>query len=60
MRDVFNRHADCNSKQGLSAAALMAALKEVQAPVVLSSGSSEQDVFRRSDTNLSGSVDFEE
>ena len=59
MRDVFTRHADCNSKQGLSAAALMAALKEVHAPVVLSSGSSE-DVFRRSDTKLSGSVDFEE
>ncbi len=60
MRDVFNRHADCSSKQALSAAALMTALKEVQAPAVLSSGSSEQDLFRRADTNLSGSVDFEE
>ena len=60
MRDVFNRHADGNSKEGLSAASLMAALKEVQAPALLSSGSSEQDLFRRADTNLSGSVDFEE
>ena len=60
MRDVFDRHADCKSKQALSAAALMAALKEVQAPAVLSSGCSEQELFRRADTNLSGSVDFEE
>ena len=60
MRDVFDRHADCNSKQGLSSAALMAALKEVQAPVVLSSASSEKDVLRRVDANLSGSVDFQE
>ncbi len=89
MRSVFDRLADCNSKQGLSSAALMAALKEVQAPVVLSFRSSEpdgsvnfeecpiaattasmkeaqarvaleEDIFRRADTNLSGSVDFEE
>ena len=60
MRDIFNRHADCNSNQALSAPALMAALKEVEAPVLHSSGSTEENMFRRADTNLSGAVDFEE
>jgi len=60
MRDVFNRHADCNSNQALSAPALMAALNEVEAPVLHSSGSTEENMFRRADTNLSGAVDFEE
>jgi hypothetical protein len=60
MRDVFNRHADCNSNQALSAPALMAALKEVEAPVLHSSVSTEETIFRRADTNLSGAVDFEE
>ena len=60
MRDVFNRHADCNSNQALSAPALMAALKEVEAPVLHSSGSTEENLLRRADTNLSGAVDFEE
>jgi hypothetical protein len=60
MRDVFNRHADCKSNQALSAPALMAALKEVEAPVLHSSGSTEENMFRRADTNLSGAVDFEE
>ena len=60
MRDVFNRHADCNSNQALSAPALMTALKEVEAPVLHSSVSTEDNIFRRADTNLSGAVDFEE
>ncbi len=38
----------------------MAALKEVEAPVLHSSGSTEENMFRRADTNLSGAVDFEE
>lgn len=38
----------------------MAALNEVEAPVLHSSGSTEENMFRRADTNLSGAVDFEE
>ncbi len=62
MRDVFDRHADSNSKRELSSRALIAALKEAEAPLVLSSASSfsEDDIFRRADANLSGAVDFEE
>ncbi len=59
MRAVFDRHADCNEGQGLSAAALMAALQEVQAPAALSSCSSAQDVLHRADDNLGGFVNFE-
>ncbi len=60
MRGVFNRHADSNSKRELSSLALIAALKEAGAPLVLSSSFSEDDIFRRADANLSGAVDFEE
>ena len=62
MREVFNRHA---TKEKISASALIAALKEVAAPV-LAAASSEGScdtadyVFRRADANLSGDVDFSE
>ena len=57
MRVVFDRHA--GSKGQLSAPELMAALKEVEAPV-LTNGSSAESIFRRADANLSGAVDFDE
>jgi len=57
MRIAFSRHAD--SKGMLSNKALMAALKEVEAPV-LTNGSSAESIFRRADANLSGAVDFDE
>ena len=57
-RDVFLRLADV---KGLTAEALMDALKEVDAPVLSSSeGRSPEQIFRRADANLSGSVDFAE
>jgi Ca2+-binding EF-hand superfamily protein len=57
-RDIFQRLADVRL---LSAEALMNALKEVDAPVLLSSeGSSPEQIFRRADANLSGSVDLAE
>ena len=62
MREIFNRHA---KKDKLSATALIAALKDVSAPV-LAAASSEGTlntadyVFRRADANLSGDVDFSE
>jgi hypothetical protein len=59
MKAVFDRHTDVEG--GLSKAALMAALKEIDAPVLSSSdGASEDSLFRRADTNLSGYVDFNE
>jgi hypothetical protein len=58
MREVFNRHADSSGE--LSAPALMAALKEVEAPVLASSEASAEHIFRRADANLSGAVDFQE
>jgi hypothetical protein len=59
MKDVFERHKDVDG--GLSKAAFIAALKEVEAPVLFSSDSaSEDDLFRRADTNASGSVDLSE
>ena len=58
MRVVFDRHA--GSKGQLSAPELMAALKEVEAPVLTGDGSSEENMFRRADANLSGAVDFDE
>ena len=59
MQAVFDRHTDVEG--GLSKAALMAALKEIDAPVLSSSdGASEDSLFRRADTNLSGYVDFSE
>ncbi len=60
MRGVFNRHVDSNSKRELSSLALIAALKEAGAPLVLSSSFCDDDIFRRADANLSGAVDFEE
>jgi len=55
-RDVFLRFV-----KGLSAQELVAALEEVDAPVLLSSeGSSPEQIFRRADVNMSGSVDFAE
>ena len=57
-RDVFLRLADV---KGLTAEALMDALKEVDAPVLSSSeGRSPEQIFRRADSNLSGSVGFAE
>ena len=57
-RDVFLRFADV---KGLSAQELVAALKEVDAPVLLSTeGCSPEQIFRRADANTSGSVDLAE
>jgi hypothetical protein len=58
MRSVFDRHAD--SKGELSAHALMLALQEAGAPVLTADGSSQDNIFRRADANLSGAVDFAE
>ena len=59
MKAVFERHKD--AKGGLSKTALMAALTEVKAPVLSTSeGNSEDDLFRRADSNMSGAVDFNE
>ncbi len=59
MKTVFERHKDAEG--GLSKTALMAALREVEAPVLSTSeGNSEDDLFRRADGNLSGSVDLSE
>jgi hypothetical protein len=59
MKGVFERHKDVDG--GLSKAAFIAALKEVEAPVLFSSDSaSEDNLFRRADTNASGSVDLSE
>jgi hypothetical protein len=55
-RDVFLRFV-----KGLSAQELVAALEEVDAPVLLSSeGSSPEQIFRRADINMNGWVDFAE
>ena len=57
-RDVYLRFADV---KGLSAQALVDALKEVDAPVLLSSeGCSPEQIFRLADANTSGSVDLNE
>jgi hypothetical protein len=61
MNAVFARHKDAEG--GLSKTALMAALREVEAPVLSSSeftSQSEDDLFRRADSNLSGAVDQNE
>ncbi len=59
MKAVFERHKDAEG--GLSKTALMAALREVDAPVLATSeGHSEDDLFRRADSNLSGAVDLNE
>jgi hypothetical protein len=57
-RDEFLRFADVKV---LSAFALMDALKEVDAPVLLSGeGCSPEQIFRRADADISGSVDLAE
>ena len=65
MRKVFDRHSD--SKGKLTLHSLIAALKDIDAPVLantpsdgVSSADSAQHIFRRTDTNLSGDVDFPE
>ena len=59
MEAVFKRFKDVDG--GLSKSALISALKEVDAPVLSSSdGASEDSLFRRADTNLSGAVDQNE
>jgi hypothetical protein len=60
MRQVFNRHA---ANEKLSAATLIAALKDVAAPLLAatsseSSSDSADFVFRRADANMSGDIDF--
>jgi hypothetical protein len=61
MRKIFNRHA---TKEKLTANALIAALKDVAAPVLAVASSegcdSAEYVFRRADAILSGDVDFSE
>ncbi len=57
MLSVFERYADSNGE--LSAPALMAALKEVDAPV-LSNDLSPEEIFRRVDSDLGGTVGFDE
>jgi hypothetical protein len=57
-RDVFLRFANV---KGLTASALMDALKEVDAPVLLSGeGCSPEQIFRRADTDINGLVDLPE
>ena len=59
MKVVFERHKDVAG--GLSKAAFIAALKEVEAPVLFSSDSTSEDaLFARADTNASGCVDLSE
>jgi hypothetical protein len=53
LRKVFDRHA--GSKGELSAAALMAALQEIEAPVLASDASAE-DILRRTDANINGNM----
>ena len=56
MKAVFELHKDVDG--GLSKAALVAALNEVDAPVLSSSeAASEDSLFRRADSKLSGAVD---
>ena len=51
----------CADVKALSAPALIAALKEVDAPVLLSGeGCSPEQIFRRADADISGSVDLAE
>ena len=59
MKEVFERHKDVDG--GLSQAAFIAALKEVEAPVLFSSDNASDDsLFLRADTNASGFVDQSE
>jgi hypothetical protein len=55
-KDVFERRKDVDG--GLSQAAFIAALKEIEAPVLFSSDNASDDsLFLRADTNASGCVD---
>jgi hypothetical protein len=57
MKAVFEQHKDLEG--GLSKVALTSALKQVGAPILShSEGISEDDLFRRADSNSSGFVDF--
>ena len=59
MKELFERHKDVDG--GLSQAAFIAALKEIEAPVLFSSDSASDDsLFLRADTNASGCVDQNE
>jgi hypothetical protein len=59
MAAAFQRHSDLQGD--LSQSALMAALLEVDAPVLLSSeGASADILFRRADANARGAVDLNE
>jgi hypothetical protein len=59
MKELFERHKDVDG--GLSQAAFIAALKEIEAPVLLSSDNASDDsLFLRADTNASGCVDQSE
>jgi hypothetical protein len=59
MKEVFERHKDVDG--GLSQAAFIAALKEIEAPVLFSSDNATDDsLFLRADTNASGCVDQSE
>ncbi len=59
MQTIFDRHKD--AKGGLSKAAFIAALNEVEAPVISSMEDASDDaLFRRADSDLSGSVGFNE
>ena len=65
MRKVFDRHSD--SKGKLALRSLIAALKDIDAPVLANAPSDgvysavlAQNIFRLIDTNLSGDVDFPE
>jgi hypothetical protein len=62
MCEIFKRHA---TKEKLSASALIAALKDIAAPVLAAAASeglsdATDYVFRRANANLSGDVDFAE
>jgi hypothetical protein len=59
LRRVFDLHANSHGK--LTPTALLAALKEVKAPVLADASvddSAADQIFRRADVNLSGDVDF--
>jgi hypothetical protein len=59
MQATFERYRDVEG--GLSKTALMAALTEVDAPVLSSSdGAAEDSVFRRADTDSSNYIDLDE
>jgi hypothetical protein len=63
MRTVFDKYAaPCarSERNVLSPTALLSALQEVNAPVLVSKHVTADDIFRRADVNMSGTVDFDE